>query len=87
VHAGRKSLSPEVSFELAEHAAEESLSPAEVRVLSLIAQGNTNKEIANVLSVTEDAVKGQVKNILSKLGADDRTEAAMIGVKRGIIEL
>jgi DNA-binding NarL/FixJ family response regulator len=87
VHAGRKSLSPEVSFELAEHAAEESLSPAEVRVLSLIAEGNTNKEIANVLSVTEDAVKGQVKNILSKLGADDRTEAAMIGVKRGIIEL
>ena len=87
VHAGRKSLSPEVSFELAEHAAEESLSPAEVRVLGLIAEGNTNKEIANVLSVTEDAVKGQVKNILSKLGADDRTEAAMIGVKRGIIEL
>ena len=87
VHAGRKSLSAEVSFELAEHAAEESLSPAEVRVLSLIAEGNTNKEIANVLSVTEDAVKGQVKNILSKLGADDRTEAAMIGVKRGIIEL
>jgi DNA-binding NarL/FixJ family response regulator len=87
VHAGRKSLSPEVSFELAEHAAEESLSPAEVRVLSLIAQGNTNKEIANLLSVTEDAVKGQVKNILAKLGADDRTEAAMIGVKRGIIEL
>src|SRR4030095_9965391 len=87
VHAVRKSLSPEVSFELAEHAAEESLSPAEVRVLSLIAQGNTNKEIANLLSVTEDAVKGQVKNILAKLGADDRTEAAMIGVKRGIIEL
>jgi DNA-binding NarL/FixJ family response regulator len=87
VHAGRKSLSPEVSFELAEHAAEESLSPAEVRVLSLIAQGNTNKEIATLLSVTEDAVKGQVKNILAKLGADDRTEAAMIGVKRGIIEL
>jgi DNA-binding NarL/FixJ family response regulator len=87
VHAGRKSLSPEVSFELAEHAAEESLSPAEVRVLSLIAQGNTNKEIATLLSVTEDAVKGQVKNILAKLGADDRTEAAVIGVKRGIIEL
>jgi DNA-binding NarL/FixJ family response regulator len=87
VHAGKKSLSPEVSFELAEHAAEETLSPAEVRVLSLMAQGNTNKEIANLLSVTEDAVKGQVKNILAKLGADDRTEAAMIGVKRGIIEL
>jgi two-component system, NarL family, response regulator len=87
VHAGRKALSQEVSFELAEHAAEESLSPVEVRVLSLIAEGNTNKEIAAQLSVTEDAVKGQVRNILSKLGANDRTHAAMIGLKRGIIEL
>jgi DNA-binding NarL/FixJ family response regulator len=87
VHAGKKSLSPEVAFELAEHAAEESLSPAEVRVLSLIAEGKTNKEIAVLLSVTEDAVKGQVRNILSKLGANDRTHAAMIGLKRGIIEL
>ena len=87
VHAGKKTLSPEVSFELAEHAAEESLSPAEVRVLSLIAEGKTNKEIAAELSVTEDAVKGQVRSILSKLGANDRTHAAMIGLKRGIIEL
>jgi DNA-binding NarL/FixJ family response regulator len=87
VHAGRKNLSPEVSFELAEHAAEDSLSPAEVRVLRLIADGNSNKEIAALLSVTEDAVKGQVRNILSKLGANDRTHAAMIGLKRGIIDL
>jgi DNA-binding NarL/FixJ family response regulator len=87
VHAGRKTLSPEVSFELAEHAAEEALSPAEVRVLSLIAEGNTNKEIAASLSVTEDAVKGQVRNILSKLGANDRTQAVTIAVKRGFIEL
>jgi DNA-binding NarL/FixJ family response regulator len=87
VHAGKKNLSPEVSFELAEHAAEESLSPAEVRVLSLIAEGHTNKEIAGLLSVTEDAVKGQVRNILSKLGANDRTHAVTIGIKRGIIEL
>ena len=87
VHAGRKTLSPEVSFELADHSAEESLSPLEVRVLRLIAEGNTNKEIAAQLSVTEDAVKGQVRNILSKLGANDRTHAAMIGLKRGIIEL
>jgi DNA-binding NarL/FixJ family response regulator len=87
VHAGRKTLSPEVSFELAEHAAEDTLSPAEVRVLRLIADGHSNKEIAAVLSVTEDAVKGQVRNILSKLGANDRTHAAMIGLKRGIIEL
>ena len=87
VHAGRKTLSPEVSFELAEHAAEDTLSPLEVRVLRLIAEGNSNKEIAAVLSVSEDSVKGQVRNILSKLGANDRTHAAMIGVKRGIIEL
>jgi DNA-binding NarL/FixJ family response regulator len=87
VHAGRKTLSPEVSFELAEHAAEETLSPLEVRVLRLIADGHSNKEIAALLSVTEDAVKGQVRNILSKLGANDRTHAAMIGLKRGIIEL
>ena len=87
VHAGRKNLSPEVSFELAEHAAEDTLSPLEVRVLRLIAEGNSNKEIAAQLSVTEDSVKGQVRNILSKLGANDRTHAAMIGLKRGIIEL
>ena len=87
VHAGRKNLSPEVSFDLAEHAAEETLSPLEVRVLRLIAEGNSNKEIAARLSVTEDSVKGHVRNILSKLGANDRTHAAMIGVKRGIIEL
>jgi DNA-binding NarL/FixJ family response regulator len=87
VHAGRKNLSPEVSFELAEHAAEDALSPLEVRVLRLIAEGNSNKEIAVRLSVTEDSVKGHVRNILSKLGANDRTHAAMIGLKRGIIEL
>jgi len=87
VHAGRKTLSPEVSFELAEHSAEESLSAAEVRVLRLIAEGNSNKEIAALLSVTEDAVKGQVRNILSKLGANDRTHAVTIGIKRGIIEV
>ena len=87
VYAGRKNLSPEVSFELAEHAAEETLSPLEVRVLRLIAEGNSNKEIAAMLSVTEDSVKGHVRNILSKLGASDRTQAAMIGVKRGIIQL
>jgi DNA-binding NarL/FixJ family response regulator len=87
VHAGRKSLSAEISFELAEHSAEDALSATEVRVLSLIAEGKTNKEIASRLSVTEDAIKGQVRNILSKLGANDRTHAAMIGIKRGIIQL
>src|SRR5215471_5922127 len=86
VHAGKKYISPEASYELAEHAGDDNLTPAEVRVLRLIAQGNANKEIAEQLSVSEDTVKGQVRNILSKLGAKDRAHAAMIGVKRGIIE-
>ena len=86
VHAGKRTLSAEASDELAEHSGEESLTPAEVDVLKLIAAGNANKQIAAQLSVTEETVKGRVKNILSKLGANDRTHAAMIGVKRGIIE-
>lgn len=86
VHAGRKSLSAEVSFQLAEHATDEALTPTEVRVLRLIAAGNANKEIAAQLAISEDTVKGQVRNILSKLGAKDRTHAAMIGLKRGVIE-
>jgi DNA-binding NarL/FixJ family response regulator len=52
----------------------------------MIAEGNANKEIAAQLSVSEETVKGHVRNILSKLGANDRTHAAMIGLKRGIIE-
>jgi DNA-binding NarL/FixJ family response regulator len=87
VHSGKKFLSPEVSFQLAEHATDDALTPAEIRVLRLIADGNANKEIAAQLSLTEETVKGQVRNILSKLGAKDRTHAAMIGLKRGIIEL
>jgi len=86
VYSGKKSLSPEVSYQLAEHAIDEALTAAEVRVLRLIAEGNANKEIASQLSISEDTVKGQVRNILSKLGAKDRTQAAMIAFKRGIIE-
>jgi len=84
VHAGKKYISPDASFELAEHAGDAALTPAEVRVLRFIAEGDSNREIAAHLSVSEDTVKGQVRNILSKLGAKDRTHAAMIGVKRGI---
>ena len=87
VHAGKKALSAEVSYEVAEHAADDALTPAEVRVLRLIAAGNANKEIAEQLSISEETVKGQVRNILSKLGAKDRTHAAVIGLKRGIIGL
>ncbi|HXA65346.1 MAG TPA: response regulator transcription factor [Bryobacteraceae bacterium] len=86
VHAGKKTLSAEASFELAEHATSEALTPGEIAVLRLIAAGNANKQIADQLSITEDTVKGRVKSILSKLGANDRTHAAMIGVKRGIIQ-
>src|SRR5262245_49679467 len=85
VHRGTKVLSSEVSYQLAEHATDDALTPAEVEILRLIAGGNANKQIATQLSLTEDTIKGHVKNILSKLGANDRTHAAVIGVRRGII--
>jgi|HubBroStandDraft_2_1064218.scaffolds.fasta_scaffold270662_1 DNA-binding NarL/FixJ family response regulator len=87
VHRGKKTLSPEASFELAEHANDDALTPVEIDVLRLIAAGNANKQIGDILSVTEETVKGRVKNILSKLNANDRTHAATIALKRGIIEL
>lgn len=87
VHAGKKTLSPEASYKIAEHSMDDALTPAEIEVLRLIAAGNANKQIADQLSITEDTVKWRVKNILSKLGAHDRTHAVMIGLKRGIIEL
>jgi DNA-binding NarL/FixJ family response regulator len=86
VHAGKKNLSPDASYQLAEHATDDALTPGEISVLRLIAAGNANKQIADQLSITEETVKGRVKNILSKLGANDRTHAATIGMKRGIIE-
>jgi DNA-binding NarL/FixJ family response regulator len=85
VHAGRKALSAEVTYDVAEHVGQDPLSPMEVRVLSMIADGNSNKDIAVQLNITEEAVKGQVRNILAKLGAIDRTHAAVLGIKRGII--
>jgi DNA-binding NarL/FixJ family response regulator len=87
VHAGKGSLSPELSFQVAEHLGDDALTPAEIAVLRLIADGNANKQIGDQLGVTEDTVKGRVKSILSKLNANDRTHAAIIGLKRGIIEL
>ena len=87
VHAGKKSISAEVSFQLAEHAAQEALTPLEVGVLRLIAEGKANKEIATRLSLNEDAIKRHVRSILSKLDAGDRTHAVTIGLRRGIIEL
>ena len=87
VYAGKKTISPEVSLEIVEHATDETLTPAEVSVLRLIAAGRANKEIADQLSTTEESVKSRVKSILSKLGASDRTHATTIALKRGIIEL
>jgi DNA-binding NarL/FixJ family response regulator len=87
VHAGQKRIPPEIAAELADHAADDELTPREIDVLRLIAAGNANKLIADQLSIGEATVKGHVTNILSKLGASDRTHAVTIGLKRGIIEL
>jgi DNA-binding NarL/FixJ family response regulator len=87
VHAGQKRIPPEVAAALAEHAAEDQLTSREIDVLRLIAAGNPNKQIAAQLSIAEDTVKSHVTNILAKLGANDRTHAVTIGLKRGIIEL
>jgi len=75
VHAGRKSMSPEVSFELAEHATDDALTPAEIRVLRLIAQGNANKEIARAMDIGEQTVKWHLKNVFFKLNAASRKHA------------
>ena len=87
VHAGQKRIPPEVAAGLADHAIDDRLTSREIDVLRLIAGGNANKQIADRLSITEETVKGHVKNILSKLGASDRTHAVTIGLKRGIIDL
>jgi DNA-binding NarL/FixJ family response regulator len=87
VHAGEKRISPEVAAALADHTGDEELTPREIDVLRLLAMGNANKEIAGKLSVTEETVKGHVKNIFAKLGVNDRTHAVTIGLKRGIIDL
>jgi DNA-binding NarL/FixJ family response regulator len=87
VHAGQKRLAPEIAAEIAEHAMDGGLTPREIDVLRLISGGNANKEIAAHLSLTEETVKGHVKNILAKLGAKDRTHAVTIGLRRGIFEL
>jgi DNA-binding NarL/FixJ family response regulator len=87
VHAGQKRIPPDVAAELAEHATDDALSSREIDVLQLIALGNSNKRIADQLSIGEATVKSHVANILSKLGAKDRTHAVTIGLKRGIIQL
>jgi len=87
VRAGKKILHAEVAAELATHATDDMLTEREIEVLSLIGAGNSNKLIADQLTLSEETVKGHVKSILSKLGANDRTHAVTLGLKRGIIEL
>ena len=87
VHAGQKRVSSEVAAEIAEYSTDDAITPREVDVLRLVAKGNANKEIAVQLSLTEETVKSHIRNILSKLQANDRTHAVAIGVKRGIIDL
>ena len=87
VHLGQKRVSPEVAAEIAEHASDDALTPREIDVLRLIARGSANKIIAAELSLTEETVKSHIRNILSKLGANDRTHAVAIGLQRGIIQL
>ncbi len=87
VHAGQKRIPPQIAAELADHATDDALTEREVDVLRLIATGNSNKQIAGQLSIGEATVKSHVTNILSKLGANDRTHSVTIALKRGIIEL
>lgn len=87
VHGGQKKIPPDIAAELAEHATDDELTQREIDVLRLIAAGNSNKLIADHLSIGEATVKSHVTNILSKLGANDRAHAVTIGLKRGIIEL
>lgn len=87
VHAGHKRIPPEIAAEVADHAADDALTPREIDVLRLIAAGNANKQIADRLCIGEATVKSHVTNILSKLGANDRAHAVTIALKRGIIDL
>jgi DNA-binding NarL/FixJ family response regulator len=87
VHAGKRRLPAAVAQTLAEHMADEPISPRELEVLSLMAAGKRNKEIASELSIAEDTVKMHVRNILSKLQVNDRTEAVTVALRRGIIHL
>lgn len=86
VHAGQTRLSAEVANEIAEHSADETLTPREVEVLRFVADGHSNREIALRMSLTEETVKTHIRNILSRLDANDRTHAVAIGLKRGILE-
>jgi two-component system, NarL family, response regulator len=87
VHSGRKRIPPEIAVEMAEHHADDALTEREIEVLRQVAAGNANKRVADLLGISEETVKGHLRNILSKLDANDRTHAVTIALKRGIIEI
>ena len=87
VHAGKKRIPAEIAVEMAEHHSDDALTEREMEVLRAVAGGNANKMVGQLLNVSEETVKGHMKSILSKLGANDRTHAVTIAVKRGIIEI
>lgn len=87
VHAGKKCVPPDVASHLAEYMIEDSLTAREVQILQLVAAGNRNRDVADALSISEDTVKVHVKHIMEKLGANDRTDAVVIAVRRGIIQI
>lgn len=87
VHSGKKRIHPVIAANIAEHLGDENLTPRETEVVQLISEGNSNKEIGKRLFISEETVKGHVKNILGKLGASDRTQAVSIAIRRGIIYL
>jgi DNA-binding NarL/FixJ family response regulator len=87
VHAGKKRIPAEIAARLAEHLSDESLTAREVEVLRQVASGNRNRDIAERLFISEETVKVHVKHIMDKLGANDRTEAVSIAIRRGIIQL
>jgi DNA-binding NarL/FixJ family response regulator len=87
VHAGRKRIPPEIAAHVAEHLSEEALTAREIEVLRLVAGGNRNKDIAERLFISEETVKVHVKHVMGKLGANDRTQAVTIAIRRGIIQL
>jgi DNA-binding NarL/FixJ family response regulator len=86
VHAGRRSIPPEIASEIVEHVNADSLTERELQVLGQVAAGNANKEVAAQLGISEETVKAHMKSILAKLKANDRTHAVMIAIRRGIIE-
>ena len=86
-YAGKKRIPAEVAAQLAEHMGEEALTAREIEVLKHLAEGNRNKDIADRLFISEETVKVHIKHIMEKLGANDRTQAVAIAVRRGIIQL